>query len=145
MAIGKFQGVTRPTTPSGSERVCTLVPGTTLGSVSPSERQPPAPKKRSTSMARRTSPVASASVLPSSRTRSAAMAACRWRSRSAASISTAPRATGVLAAHPGWAAAAAETAASTSAADEDGAVATTSAGRAGLRRSVPACRSSRRR
>jgi hypothetical protein len=112
MAMGKFHGVMSVKTPRGPRRVVTLVPGSPLGSTSPVAAHPREPKNRDTSTARVTLPRASARVLPSSRTRSAATTEPRSCSRFAAIMRMAPRAGAGRAAHAGWAAAAAVTAAS---------------------------------
>src|SRR5579864_3088860 len=67
MAIGKFQGVIRPTTPTGSRVTSTSTPGRTEGSFSPGGRRHSPEKNRKICAARTVSATPSASVLPSSR------------------------------------------------------------------------------
>src|SRR5690606_21952596 len=54
MAIGKFHGVMRPTTPSGSRLVRTVVSASALSKVNPVADQPAAPKNWNTPIARPT-------------------------------------------------------------------------------------------
>src|SRR5437763_16746433 len=67
IALGKFQGVTRPTTPIGfrSANICTLA--RSEGARIPKRRDPSPAKYRKILIDRRTSPFDSGSVLPSSR------------------------------------------------------------------------------
>ncbi|MGF6696776.1 hypothetical protein OKW38_001387 [Paraburkholderia sp. MM5496-R1] len=67
IAIGKFHGVTRPTTPTGSRVTSTAKPGRSDGRISPPTRRASPAKNLKTCPARVTSPTASANVLPSSR------------------------------------------------------------------------------
>ena len=67
MAMGKFQGVTMPTTPTGSRVISTLIPGRTDGTTSPVRRKASPAKNLNICPARPASPIASGSVLPSSR------------------------------------------------------------------------------
>ena len=67
MAMGKFHGVMMPTTPTASRVISTPTPGRTLGTVSPDRRSASPAKNSKICPARVTSPMPSASVLPSSR------------------------------------------------------------------------------
>lgn len=67
MAMGKFQGVMRPTTPMASRVTSTPTPGRTEGRLSPPGRRASPAKNLKMLPARATSPMASGRVLPSSR------------------------------------------------------------------------------
>ncbi len=131
MAIGKFHGVMAATTPSGSRRLKSIASGALGGRTSPPIRQPSPAKYRRMSRARSTSPVASASVLPSSRVSVRATSSRRSVSSSAALKRMAPRAGAGVARQAGNASAAAAAACAASAAVADGNTARTSAGSAG--------------
>ncbi len=79
MAIGKFHGVIRPTTPTGSLVISTSTPGRTEGSFSPHRRSASPAKNLKMWPARTVSPIPSASVFPSSRDRSRPMSSFRAR------------------------------------------------------------------
>ncbi len=68
--MGKFHGVMMPTTPTGSRVTSTSMPGRVEASLSPASRKVSPAKKPKICAARSTSPVASGSVLPSSRAKS---------------------------------------------------------------------------
>ena len=67
MAMGKFHGVMMPTTPTASRVISTPTPGRTDGTLSPVSRSASPAKNSKIWPARVTSPMPSASVLPSSR------------------------------------------------------------------------------
>ncbi len=67
IAIGKFHGVMRPMTPSGSRVISTSTPGRTDASFSPDCRSASPAKNLKMLPARIASPTPSGSVLPSSR------------------------------------------------------------------------------
>ena len=67
IAIGKFHGAMMPTTPTASRVTSTSTPGRTLANFSPGMRSASPAKKSKICAARSTSPIASGSVLPSSR------------------------------------------------------------------------------
>ncbi len=79
IAIGKFQGVIRPTTPTGSRVISTPMPGRTEGRVSPARRRHSPAKNLKIWPARATSPMPSARVLPSSRASSVPSSSLRAR------------------------------------------------------------------
>ena len=72
IALGKFHGVTRPTTPSGLRNANMWTRSRSLGTSMPIMREPSPREVTEDLMLRRTSPLASGSVLPSSRVMSAA-------------------------------------------------------------------------
>ncbi|MNN43746.1 hypothetical protein D3C81_1579980 [compost metagenome] len=67
IAIGKFQGVMIPTTPSGSRRTSVSTPGRMDARRSPERRNASPAKNLNTLPARTTSPIPSGRVFPSSR------------------------------------------------------------------------------
>ncbi len=79
MAIGKFQGVIRPMTPTGSRVISTSTPGRTEGSFSPDRRSASPAKNLKMWPARTVSPTPSASVFPSSRESSRPSSSLRAR------------------------------------------------------------------
>ena len=114
MAMGKFHGAIRATTPSGCRIVYMNTRGRSDGIVWPDIRAPSPPKYSRMRTARVTSPLASPIVLPSSRLRRSAISAS-LPSRIAAALSRIlPRAGAGMDAQPGNAFCAAWTAASTS-------------------------------
>ena len=132
MAIGKFHGVIAATTPSGSRRLNSMPSGALGGRTSPPARQPSPPKYRRMSRARRTSPLDSARVLPSSRVSVRATSSRRSVSNSAARKRMAPRAGAGVARQAGNASAAAAAAWAASSAVAAGKTASTSSGSAGF-------------
>jgi len=119
IAIGKFQGVIRPTTPIGSRVTSTLMPGRTEGMISPAVRRASPAKNLKICPARTASPVASGSVLPSSRASSSPSSARRARISVPTKSSASKRCCGVEIDQAGNAARAAATAASTAAASPE--------------------------
>ena len=117
---GKLNGVIAATTPTGWRTRSTSTPAATPSSPSPFSRWGIAQAASVDSIPRSTSPRASSSVLPmSSVTSRAIRSRCAHRaSRSA--ITARARRCGATARHSGWAARAADTAASTSAAPDSG-------------------------
>ena len=110
MAMGKFQGVIAPTTPSGSRVTSTQVPGRAPGNASPASRTASPAKKCRTCAARATSASASASGLPSSRASRCPSSPRRPSISFAAARSTSPRRAGTSRDHASNAARAASTA-----------------------------------
>ena len=110
MALGKFQGLICATTPSGRRTAYMNTRSRSEGTWIPGMREPSPPKYRKILIERIVSPLASGSVLPSSRVISCASVS-RLRSRMSATLYRyAPRAGPVNAAHAGnasWAASAA--------------------------------------
>jgi hypothetical protein len=115
IASGKFQGVIRPTTPSGSRRMSTSTPGRTDGTRSPARRNASPAKNLKICPARPASAMPSASGLPSSRESSSPSSCRRLRISSPAASSRSKRCCGVLRAHLGKADRAAAIACSASA------------------------------
>ena len=105
-------------TPSGCRVVRTVLFSMLAVVVRPYERRPSPATKSPISTAASVSPSASSSGFPVSSTTIAEASSRRSRRRSASSRTTSPRATAVRAAHAGWAARAAVTASSTSAASD---------------------------
>ncbi len=126
IAIGKFQGVIRPTTPSGSRYVDTSMPGRVESTVTPCRRRASPAKNLKMRPARATSPTPSGKVLPSSRERSRPSSSLRARRVEPTRSSTSLRTSGLASAQPGRAVFAACTASSIAAPSSDGARATTS-------------------
>ena len=110
MAIGKFQGVMMPTTPTGSRVISTPTPGRTDGTSSPVSRRASPAKNSKICAARTVSPMPSASVLPSSRLSSVPSSSLRARVSAAAFFRTSWRCNGPERLQPGKAAFAAATA-----------------------------------
>ena len=77
--MGKFHGVMRPMTPSGSRVISTSIPGRTEASFSPAMRRASPEKNRKICPARMVSPMPSARVLPSSRASSRPISSLRAR------------------------------------------------------------------
>ncbi len=117
---GKLNGVIAATTPTGWLKLSTSIPRETPSSVSPLSRWGAAMAASTDSMPRPISAKASGTVLPmsvaTSRASSSWWATSTWRR----SIRARARASTGVAAHSGWAARAAATARSTSAAPERG-------------------------
>ena len=113
MAIGKFQGVIRPTMPTGSRSIITSIPGRTDATASPVLRSASPAKNLKTWAARIVSPVASAMVLPSSLARRRPSSSLRSTISAPARSNTSWRSCGLAPAHAGNASFAAETASST--------------------------------
>ncbi len=109
--MGKFHGVIRPMTPSGSRVTSTPTPGRTDGTMSPFRRSASPAKNLKMLPARATSPIASGSVLPSSRASMSPSSARRVRISVPAASSTSKRCCGVDRPHAGAAARAAAMAA----------------------------------
>ena len=76
MLTGKFQGVIRPTTPSGSRSVSPMIRSHSVGAVMPWIPPPWLPIQFQKPIARGSSPRDSASVLPCSRVMSRAISSC---------------------------------------------------------------------
>ena len=132
MAMGKFHGAIRATTPSGCLMVYMNTRGRSDGIVWPERRAPSPPKYSRMRTARVTSPLASPIVLPSSRLSRSPISAIRLSRIAAALSRILPRAGAGMDAQPGNAFCAAWTAASTSAASESWSSPTTSRVSAGL-------------
>ena len=112
MAMGKFHGQIRPTTPSGSRVSITSTPGRTDAIATPSTRSASCAKNLKIWAARMVSAMPLASGFPSSRDSSRPISSLRARSSMPMASSASALACGVLAAQPGWAALAAAMAAS---------------------------------
>ena len=96
IAMGKFQGVIKPTTPTASRVTSTPTPGRTEGITSPPTRKASPAKNLKILPARATSPIASGSVLPSSRANRSPSSLRRARISVPAASSTSKRCWGVL-------------------------------------------------
>ena len=107
MAIGKFHGAIRPTTPIGWRKISTPTPGRTEGKTSPPMRSASPAKNLKIIAARTVSPMPSGSVLPSSRDNIRPISSLRARISLPTASSTSKRSCGVAAAQPGNAARAA--------------------------------------
>src|SRR4051812_34194770 len=101
--MGKFQGVIRPTTPTGSRVTSTPTPGRTEGTTSPPERSASPAKNLKMLPARATSPIASGSVLPSSRASRSPSSLRRARISLPAASRMSKRCCGVDRPHAAWA------------------------------------------
>ena len=103
IAMGKFQGVIRPTTPTGSRVTSTPTPGRTEGTTSPPTRSASPAKNLKMLPARATSPMASGRVLPSSRASRSPSSALRARISAPAASRMSKRCCGVDRPQAGWA------------------------------------------
>ncbi len=112
MAMGKFHGQIRPTTPSGSRVSITSTPGRTDVIATPSTRSASCAKNLKIWAARIVSAMPLASGFPSSRDSRRPISSLRARSSTPMASSASALACGVLAAQPGCAALAAAMAAS---------------------------------
>jgi hypothetical protein len=107
IAIGKFHGAIRPTTPIGSRNTSTPTPGRTDRRISPPGRSASPAKNLKIIAARTVSPMPSGSVLPSSRESRRPISSLRASSSLPTASSTSKRCCGVLRLHAGNAARAA--------------------------------------
>ena len=116
IAIGKFQGVMMPATPSGWRMLIAHLSGSSDGTVSPAIRRPSPAIRNAMSIPSWTSPRASASTLPISRVIARASRSLCWAISAPNAYSSSPRFGAGVRSHIGWAVSAARMAIATSAA-----------------------------